>query len=202
MSNLLRSMQNLFNLIVLLMLTVLISCSTHKNSSQIQDYHFPNDWIGNYKGTMQWYIGSEKKADIPIMIEILSDSNPNSIIWRTTYDSTTNFPLKNVKDYKIIRNDSMENGRYLMDEQNGIYLDLRLIDDALYSCFDVVNEAKSKTTRLVSIDRLLNKNVLYHEVISYQEPDKKTGNEGLSEGFTVKSTEKISTQKATLKRVK
>ena len=186
----------------LLMTLVMLSCSASKIKSNNRDYKFPDDWYGTYKGTMEWYIGSEKKADIPICIEILAGTDSNQIIWRTTYDSTTLIPVKNVKDYKIVRNDSIEKGHYLMDEQNGIYLDMRLIDNTMYSCFDVVNEAKAKTTRLVSIDKLVSKNILYHEVISYSEPDKKTGNEGASDGFTVKSTEKVSTQKATLKRVK
>lgn len=202
MLNLIQNMKNFINLTVLLTLTVLVSCTSSKTYTKNKNYSFPNDWIGNYKGTMQWYIGSVKKADIPISIEILAGSDFNSIIWRTTYDSTKLFPIKTVKDYKIVWNDSLENGHYLMDEHNGIYLDIRLIDKAFYSCYDVVNEAKAKTTRLVSIDKLVNKNVICHEIISYPEPDKKTGNEDASDGFTVKSTEKISTQKAYLTKIK
>jgi hypothetical protein len=195
-------MKHLYYITLLSAAIILQSCSSSKILNSKKKFDFPNDWFGSYNGTMSWYVGSEKKAEIPIKIEILESGDSNTIIWRTTYDSTKLYPVKNVKDYKIIRNDSLEKGHYLMDEQNGIYLDLRLIDNSLYSCFDVVNEAKAKTTRLVSIDKLLNKNVLYHEIISYPEPDKKTGNEGTSEGFTVKSTEKISTQKATLRRIK
>jgi hypothetical protein len=182
---------------------ILQSCSSSKILNSKKEYHFPNDWLGSYKGIMFWHANNNKKAEIPIKIEILESGDSNTLIWRTTYEATKLYPVKNVKDYKIIRNDSLEKGHYLMDEGNGIYLDLRLIDNSLYSCFDVAIETKSKTTRLVSIDKLLNKNVLYHEVISYPEPYKKTGkgNEGTSEEFTVKSTEKISTQKATLRRI-
>lgn len=183
-------------------LTMLFSCSATKTKFKNVNYDFPNDWLGTYTGTMQWYKGSEKKADIPITIEIIATKDSNSLVWRTSYDSTKLIPVKVVKDYKIVWNDSLEKGHFLMDEQNGIFLDMRLIDNTIYSCFDVLNQAKAKTNRLVSIDRLLTKNVLYHEVISYQEPENKTGNEGQSEGFTVKSTQKVSTQKATLKRVK
>lgn len=197
------NMNYLYSLTISLSAIMVIqSCSTTKVLNSNKKYTFPDDWYGTYMGTMNWYIGSEKRAEIPIKIEILESNDSNTIIWRTTYDSTKLFPAKNIKDYKIVRKDSLQKGHFLMDEQNGIYLDMRLIDNTLYSCFDVVNEAKNQTSRLISLERLLHKNVLYHEVISYSEPDKKTGNEGESKGFTVKSTEKISTQKATLRRTK
>ena len=183
------NMNYLYSITISLSAIMIIqSCSTTKVLNSNKKYTFPDDWYGTYIGTMNWYIGSEKRAEIPIKIEISESNDSNTIIWRTTYDSTKLFPVKNIKDYKIVRKDILEKDHYLMDEQNGIYLDMRLIDNTLYSCFDVVNEAKNQTSRLISLERLLHKNVLYHEVISYSEPDKKTGNEGESEGFTVKST--------------
>lgn len=196
-------MQLINGFILFLIIIFQLSCTVSRtNLNQGKKLKFPDDWFGTYEGTMEWFVGSEKRADIPIKIEILRNPDPNIITWRTTYDSTKLIPVKNVKDYSITRTDSMQKGHYLMDEHNGIYLDMRLIDNTLYSCFDVTNIAKSQSSRLVSADRLMNKNKLYHEIISYPEPDKKTGNSGESEGFSVKSTEKVSTQKATLKRIK
>jgi len=190
-------------------LMLILSCTgtkTDKNANNTDNneqkvYKFPDDWFGTYKGEMNWYVGSKLQAKVPIAIQIFPDSaNPKDIIWRTTYDSTAAVPFKVVKDYTIIKPDSLKNGHYLMDEKNGIYLDMRLIDNTLYSCFDV--RSYNSTSRLISIETLLPGKNLYHEVISYKEPDKKSGDSGASEGFSVRSTSEISTQKATLKLMK
>jgi hypothetical protein len=61
---------------------------------------------------------------------------------------------------------------------------------------------KGSSNHLVSIDKLVDKNKLYHEVISYKSPDRKSGDIGESKGFIIKSSTVINTQKALLNRVK
>ena len=97
-------MNYLYSLTILLAAIMIIqSCSTTKLLNSNKKFTFPDDWYGSYTGTMNWYVGSEKKAEIPIKIEILESNDSNTIIWRMTYDSTKLFPVKNIKDYKIVK---------------------------------------------------------------------------------------------------
>jgi hypothetical protein len=191
------------NLLALLIAFLLVSCSSIKINKNSNEYKFPDDWIGSFEGKMLWYAGSNKKAEIPIRIEISKTNDPNKLHWKTTYDSTAAVPIKVVKDYYLISNDSLGKNHFILDENNGIFIDQMLIDNTLYSNFEILSDLqKGSSNHLVSIDKLVNKNKLYHEVISYKSPDRKSGDIGESKGFIVKSSSVMNTQKAMLYRVK
>jgi hypothetical protein len=191
------------NSLALLIAFLFVSCSSIKINKNSNEYKFPDDWIGSFEGNMFWYAGSNKKAEIPIRIEISKTNDPNKLHWKTTYDSTAAVPIKVVKDYYLISNDSLGKNHFILDENNGIFIDQMLIDNTLYSSFEVLSDLqKGSSNHLVSIDKLVDKNKLYHEVISYKSPDRKSGDIGESKGFIVKSSSVINTQKAMLYRVK
>jgi hypothetical protein len=168
-----------------------------------KDFKFPDDWLGSYEGKMLWYAGNNKKAEIPIRIEISITEDPNRLHWKTTYDSTAAVPQKIVKDYFLISNDSLGKNHFILDENNGIFIDQILIDNTLYSSFEILSDVQNgRSNHLISIDRLVDKNQLYHEVISYKSPDRKSGDIGESKGYTIKSSSVINTQKALLYRIK
>jgi hypothetical protein len=192
-------------ILVSALIILTVACAPLKKNQKDPDisYVFPDDWLGTYKGELEWIQGKKQKAKIPISIEIFEDKeNPKAIVWRTTYDSTAAFPFKVVKNYVIIQPDSLKEGHYLMDEQNGIYIDMQLIDNCFYSCFDVISTEKGSISRIISTDRLLNRNELYHKIISSPPPVKKSGDIGVSKGYQVLSSPDISVQKAVLRRVK
>jgi hypothetical protein len=179
------------------------SCSSYKIAKNSKDLKFPDDWIGSYEGKMFWYAGNNKKAEIPIRIEISKTEDPKRLHWKTTYDSTEAVPKKIVKDYYLISNDSLGKNHFILDENNGILINQILIDNTLYSSFEILSDVQNvSSNHLLSIDRLVDKNQLYHEVISCKSPDRKSGDIGESKGYIVKSSSLINTQKATLYRVK
>jgi hypothetical protein len=190
-------------LLVFLIAFLSISCSNYKMAKYSKDFKFPDDWLGSYEGKMLWYAGNNKKAEIPIRIEISITEDPNRLHWKTTYDSTAAVPQKIVKDYFLISNDSLGKNHFILDENNGIFIDQILIDNTLYSSFEIFSDVQNgRSNHLISIDRLVDKNQLYHEVISYKSPDRKSGDIGESKGYTIKSSSVINTQKAVLYRVK
>lgn len=157
---------------------------------------FPEDWIGTYKGDLQWF-SKDKITTIPMTIEIqIIDTLPNTYLWRSTYDSTARFP-KVVKDYYLVHPDSLAEGHYLIDEKDGIYLDMILIDNSFYSNFEVGNSS------LMTIDRLQADGSIFHEIVSSpQNAVRESGTMSDGQYFGVKSYSKIGTQKAILKRQK
>lgn len=156
---------------------------------------FPEDWVGLYKGDLQWFAGKNSIL-VPISIEIKAiDSLENTYLWRSTYDSTERFPMV-VKDYILVHPDTLPEGHFLIDEKNGIYLDMILIDNSFYSCFEV------NKTLLLSIDRLNADGSIYHEIISsHLSGARESGATSDDSYFGVKSYSRVGTQKAILKRV-
>jgi hypothetical protein len=190
-------------LLVFLIAFLSVSCSSYKMAKNSKDFKFPYDWLGSYEGKMLWYAGNNKKAEISIRIEISITEDPNRLHWKTTYDSTAAVPKKIVKDYFLISNDSLGKNYFILDENNGIFIDQILIDNTLYSSFEILSDVQNgRSNHLISVDRLVDKNQLYHEVISYKSPDRKSGDIGESKGYTIKSSSVINTQKAVLYRVK
>jgi hypothetical protein len=190
-------------LLVFLIAFLSVSCSSYKMAKNSKDFKFPYDWLGSYEGKMLWYAGNNKKAEISIRIEISITEDPNRLHWKTTYDSTAAVPKKIVKDYFLISNDSLGKNHFILDENNGIFIDQILIDNTLYSSFEILSDVQNgRSNHLISVDRLVDKNQLYHEVISYKSPDRKSGDIGESKGYTIKSSSVINTQKAVLYRVK
>ena len=149
-----------------------------------------------YKGNLEWF-SKKGPIDIPVQIEIRPiDSLENTYLWRTTYDSTAKFPQV-VKDYYLVHSDTLAEGHYLIDERNGIYLDMILVDNSFYSNFEVSNSS------ILSIDRLQADGSLHHEIISsYFDSARNSGAESEGEYFAVKSYSKISVQKAVLSKIK
>ena len=188
--------------LVFLIACISFSCSSYKIAENSKDFKFPDDCLGSYEGIMFWYAGN-KKAEIPIRIEISKTEDPNRLHWKTTYDSTAAVPQKIVKDYYVMSNDNLCKNHFILDENNVIFIDQILIDNTLYSSFEILSdEQKGSSNHLISIDRLVDKNQLYHEVISYKSPDRKSGDIGESKGYTIKSSSVINTQKAMLYRIK
>lgn len=178
-----------------------INTETSKDSAAIDTISytapkFPEDWVGIYKGDLQWFAGKNSIL-IPITIEIKAiDSLENAYLWRSTYDSTERFPMV-VKDYILVHPDTLPEGHFLIDEKNGIYLDMILIDNSFYSCFEV------NKTLLLSIDRLNADGSIHHEIISSRlDGARESGTTSEDSYFGVKSYSRVGTQKATLKRVK
>lgn len=155
--------------------------------------NFPEDWIGVYEGEMEWYSNGRLNAKIPLRVEVYKvDSLENTWGWRSTYDSTEAVPYEVVKDYLVIQKDTSIEHKYVMDEQNGILLDMNLIDNTFYTSFEVASN------RILSTNKLIH-DKLYHELI--MSPVTKNRETFATEGqdtFFVDGMQEVVIQKAIL----
>jgi len=112
------------------------------------------EWHGNWAGTMFIY-GKGKVRDSVEVVLTVATFNDSSLIWRTEYKSTSQ-PM--VKDYKMKLIDS-DKGIYGTDEGDGLVLTNYLVDNCLYSVFEVQETLLTATYRLEG-------EFIYFEVIS------------------------------------
>jgi hypothetical protein len=157
------------------------------------DAKFPEDWVGFYEGEMDWHSQGKLNAKIPVTIEIAKiDSLENTWLWKTIYDSTERVPRRVVKEYWVIKPDSLADHQFIMDERNGILLDMNLIDNTFYTSFEVASNRLLSTSRLVH-------DKLYHEIL--MSPLAKSRKSYAVEGkdtFHVEGLKDIVVQKAVL----
>lgn len=154
---------------------------------------FPKDWEGRYEGEMHWYVNGKLRGKIPCRHEVLLQK-PGIWSWKTTYDSTQILPQTVVKDYLLLEDKSQPQGHFILDEQDGILLDMILMGNSFYSQFEV------NGSRINTIDRLEG-NLLHKEIVmTAKDKVRKSSAQTGKETFEVKSASSIVVQRAILKR--
>lgn len=95
---------------------------------------FPKSWLGAYSGTM--YILKSNNVDtVDVKFEFLETQNQKRWTYRMTYKSPKYGDI--VKDYELIKPDSLKEDTYLLDEKNGILIEEIILGNTLYSSFSV-----------------------------------------------------------------
>ncbi len=97
---------------------------------------FPDSWLGNYQGKM--YIVSAANGildSLNVEFEFFESGIKNRWKYRMTYHSAKQGEI--VKDYELIKPDSLAKNTYLIDEKDGILIQNTLIGNTLYSNFIV-----------------------------------------------------------------
>lgn len=100
-------------------------------------------WHGNWAGTMFIY-GKGKLRDSVEVVLTVAPINDSTLTWKTEYKSISQ-PM--AKDYKMKLLDS-EKGIYGTDEGGGLVLTNYLVDNCLYSVFEVQEILLTATYRL------------------------------------------------------
>lgn len=185
----------IIKLFPLFFVLLFLACNTTKNTSKKSPPKFPEDWLGTYQGNLDIFdFKAGKTMSLPMTIIVSKTDTVNR--WR--WYSKAIFNGKDIiKDYAVVRHDSMPPNQYIMDENNGIYLDRTLIDDAFYDYFEVNNLGLYGVTRLVGKD-------MFFEITFFPLTSEKHSIFPMSETDmdTVASFRVIGTQKAFLKRIK
>lgn len=111
------------------------------NTIMAQSGSFPEKCTGVWQGYLMIYADGRIKDSVEsrLTVEKLKDS---SWIWRTEYAGKE--PI--VKDY-VLRLCETSTGHYIIDEQDGIKLDARLVGNALFSMFEVDGKVLTSTYR-------------------------------------------------------
>ena len=192
-------------IILLLFFTIgIISCAPSSNEAPSPEIaasdsikttpQFPEDWLGKYEGKLA-LIHSEKGKHTELPMTIIISKTDTANRWRW-YSKALYNGKEIIKDYALIRHDSMPKNHYYMDENNGILLDRVLLDNAFYDYFEVGGTGLYGITRKVGDD-------IHFEIASFALASKtySTYQGSEFEVDTVTSFKVNNTQKVLLKRV-
>lgn len=94
---------------------------------------FPKDFLGHWKGELSWY-QSPGKAPQKIMMElrVQPTDSAHKFSWQMTYGT----PTPDNRPYTLVAKDTAK-GHWIIDENNGIFLDQYWIAGRLSGAFTV-----------------------------------------------------------------
>lgn len=114
-------------------ITLLLVCNGIPVLSQTTEMiEFPDDFFGIYTGSLQ--IVSEQGDQItPMEFHLLASDSIGRYAYTLVYGAGK---TKLVRDYSLVEMDK-ENGLYVVNENNGILLDSKVIRNSMYTLFEV-----------------------------------------------------------------
>ena len=166
-------------------------------SIELTHAQFPETWIGKYSGTMYLNSLETPKDSVIVTLEIVELIKDSSWTYTMGYKSEKFGNI--LKDYEILKSSKDNKADYLMDEKNGIIIEMTFFDDTFYEFFEVANMIYS--TRLSK-----RQNNIEFEIIGSQNEATKTSlsapqDEEEFTQFEVKSYKPIFAQKVILKPI-
>jgi hypothetical protein len=130
---------------------------------------FPFTWIGKWEGDLNIYGPAGLLQSVPMSLTILPLEN-GSYTWNIQYGPDSS----GLRPY-LLEPVAPEQGRYRVNENNGILLNEQLLGDKLYSLFSV------EGSLLLSTVEKVGENLVYEIIASGDEPGSTTGG-GVHEG--------------------
>lgn len=178
--------------IIIFHLFLLLACTAFS-----QKNFFPDDWLGIYSGEMYMLkSGSEKTDTVSLLFEFLETGKPKCWTYRMIYNNPKYGKI--VKDYELLRPDSLPEAMFLLDEKDGIKIQMVKMGNSLYSNFSVAGQY------LTSVMRKENNLLFYEIVLAKSEPSLIAKNypEDKKETYTVQSYPPYTCQIARLTKIK
>lgn len=102
------------------------------NAQDNKDAVFPEDFFGVYVGTLHMSSSNESKQ-IPMEFHLLPTEENEVYTYQLVYGTGEG---KQVRHY-VLKVKDKEHGVYEVDEQNGIRLENRVVDNKMYTLFEV-----------------------------------------------------------------
>jgi len=96
---------------------------------------FPNDWMGDWYGTMAIYNADGKAQEINMELHLAEMDSAGRWQWTLVYEVDT---VRDEREYELVAKDAAK-GHYVIDEKNSILLDSYLYKNVLTSRFSVNN---------------------------------------------------------------
>jgi len=179
------------------LLTALVGLAltaTSTAGAQTESPRLPDAWPGTWSGEMV-NLGSGAASD-PISVSLrVSPLGDGSYEWRTVYGDDVENGLR---DYRLVPAPASSSTDFLIDEQNGILLQARLLGSSLVTPFRVENRTFLSRYTLEAEDRLI------HEIIFWSDENPLetmgTGSTG-EDGQPVSSMFPGGIQRSVLRRV-
>lgn len=156
-----------------------------------QSLHFPQSWVGNWKGELNWYQGVNpvpKKVNMELRIQPTDSSHKFS--WQIIYGS----PTQDNRPYTLVAVDTAK-GHWVIDENNGIVLDQYMIAGKFCGAFTVQNST-------IVNNYWLEEGRLYIEFYNISAKPVTITGKGTEESPSVSSYQVRTYQKAILERSK
>ena len=117
-----------------LLSAILLTLSVHL-SIQAQEYKFPEDWVGQYSGFMyidtKDHVRDTVEVDFGLM-EMVKDS-----LWsyKMVFHSKTHGMI--LKDYLIHTKKKEDNTNFILNEKNGVEIEMVLMNSCFYSMYKI-----------------------------------------------------------------
>lgn len=147
-------MKNIFVAFVYLLLG--LNSNIHAQNTALEA------WKGVWKGKLEIFTGEGKKQEIPMELHILPTDSAHKYTFKIVYD-------KSPRDYTLVTKDASK-GLYTLDENNGIKMDMILLNNNFVSCFEVMDNI------LISSYRLENQQIISEIFSCSKKQALKTGN--------------------------
>jgi hypothetical protein len=114
---------------------------------------FPNDWIGEYEGQM--ILGNANRPNDTVSVFLVIEEVEADSIW--TYKMTYRSPKWNeiIKDYRIVKSYKEESPEYMLDEQNGIGMELAYMNNTFYGMYEVMEAYFYSSMRFVEDELMI-----------------------------------------------
>lgn len=96
---------------------------------------FPDDWMGDWYGTMSIYNESGKAQELGMELHLAESDSAGRWQWTLVYEIDT---VRDERKYELVVKDAAK-GHYIIDEKNSILLDSYLYRNVLTSRFSVNN---------------------------------------------------------------
>ena len=172
----------------------ILSCGTTKQTQNSPEkssllktqYKFPEDWLGTYTGYLEAYRAGDDKNLYPSDVEltIAETSDHNKWQWSSVYHMEGRDPIE--KAYFIIHPDSLGTNQYIMDEDNGIFINQHMYGNTMTGAY-TVNEQFFTFAYTKIKDELLYELTVYNQ--------KPTETIEIQEGFEVGKIEMTTVQR-------
>jgi hypothetical protein len=155
-----------------------------------RDLTFPQDFVGNWKGQLQWMVSGKPAQTFTMQLIIQPADSAMTYTWQIIYG-------ENGKDNRpyLLKPVDTAKGHWVVDERDGILLDSYVHGSSFHGAFTVQGNT------IVDNYTLENRNMMRVEFFSIKLGDKKTSGKGTEDVPSVDSYKISSYQTGTLSRI-
>jgi hypothetical protein len=105
---------------------------TGSTASPIAKTTFPQSFVGNWKGQLQWMVAGKATQNFSMQLRIQPTDTANQYTWQIIYGTAG----KDNRPY-ILKPVDTAKGHWIIDENNGIILDSYVHGNAIHGAFTV-----------------------------------------------------------------
>lgn len=106
---------------------------------------FPTDWVGSYSGEM--ILSFEHRQNDTLDVDFIMEEKVEDSLWSYTMIYHSSKYGEITKDYLIRAKSKGNKKSFELDEQNGIIMELTLMNNTLYGMYQVMGDIYSSTMR-------------------------------------------------------